>query len=87
MFALMKYRTSSILGHVGLKTRSPGQMLEKPYVCSRGHIFSPIIMKLDQHVCLDEISHKMGHVGSETRSLCQVLEKPCVPSRTVILYS
>ena len=25
-------------------------------VCSRGHIFSPIIMKLGQNVCLDEIS-------------------------------
>ena len=44
------------MGHVGSKTRSLGQMLEKPYVCSRGHISILIIMKLDQHVCLDEIS-------------------------------
>ena len=43
------------MGHVGSKTRSQGQILEKPCVCSRGHIFSPIIMKLGQNVCLDEI--------------------------------
>ena len=69
--------------YVGSESRSPGQMLGKHYVCSIGHILIPIIMKLDQHVCLDEISHKlkMGHVGSETRSLGQLLEKPCVRSR------
>ena len=44
------------LGHVGSKTRSLGQILEKPCVRSRDHIFSPIIMKLGQNVCLDEIS-------------------------------
>ena len=46
------------MGQVGLKTRSLGQMLEKPCVCSGGHIFSPIIMKLGQNICLDEISNK-----------------------------
>ena len=40
------------MGHVGSKTRSPGQILEKPCVRSRGHIFSRILMK----VCLDDIS-------------------------------
>ena len=48
--------TNLKMGHDGSKTRSPGQILEKPCVCSRGHIFSPIIMKHDQDVCLDEIS-------------------------------
>ena len=43
------------MGHVGPKTRSLGQILEKPCLRSRGHIFSLMIMKLDQHVCLDEI--------------------------------
>ena len=38
-----------------MKTRSLGQMLEKPCVRSRGHIFSPIIMTRGQNVCLDEI--------------------------------
>ena len=38
--------------------RSLGQMLEKPCVRSRGHIFGPIVMKHDQKFCLDEISDK-----------------------------
>ena len=64
---------------VGSKTRSLGQILEKPCVHSKGHIFSPTIMKLGQNVCLDEIpmfvsmksqiSLEMGQVGSKTRSL------------------
>ena len=41
------------MGHVKPKIRSLGQIFEKP--CER-HIFSPIIMKLGQIVCLDEIS-------------------------------
>ena len=44
------------MGHVGSKSRSLGQILEKPCVPSRGHILSPIIMKLSQNVCLDKIS-------------------------------
>ena len=59
MFVLMKSQLSLKVGHVDSETRSLGLMLVKPYVCSRGHIFSAIIMKLDQHVCLDEISHKL----------------------------
>ena len=35
-----------------------GQVLEKPFVRSRGHIFSLIIMKHGQNVCLDKISNK-----------------------------
>ena len=46
------------MGHVRSKTRSLGQILEKPYVLFRGHIFSPIMMKLGQNVCLDEILDK-----------------------------
>ena len=71
------------MGHIGSKTRSPGQNLEKHFVRSRGHIFSPIIMKLGQNVCFDKsrTSSKMGHVGSKTRSLGQILEKSCVRSR------
>ena len=41
--------------HVGLKTRSPGQILEKPCARSRGHIFNRIIMKLGLIVCLDKM--------------------------------
>ena len=43
------------MGHVGSKTRSLGQIIEKSCEHSRGHNFSLIIMKSDQHVCLDEI--------------------------------
>ena len=55
MFVLMKSRAILKMGHVSSKSRSQGQILEKPCVRSRGHIFSPILMKLDQNVCLDEI--------------------------------
>ena len=43
-----------------------GQMIEKPCVRCRDHIFSPIIMKLGQNVCLGETLEKF-----ENRS-CQV---------------
>ena len=46
------------MGHVRSKTMSLGQILEKTCVDSRGHIFNPIIMKLGQNVCLNEISDK-----------------------------
>ena len=56
---LDKSWTSSKMGHVGSKTRSLGQILEKPSVRSRGHIFSWILMKVGQDVCLDDISDKI----------------------------
>ena len=43
------------MGHVGSKTRSLGQMFEKPGVCSRDQIFCLILMKPGQCVCLNEI--------------------------------
>ena len=43
------------MGHVGSKTRSFGQMIEKPCEHNTGHIMHPIIMKICQNVCLDEI--------------------------------
>ena len=70
------------MGHVGPKTRSLGQILEKPCVCSRSHIFGPIIMKLRQNICLDEISDEFENRScrAKTRSLGQILEK-CECSR------
>ena len=56
MSVLMKSWTSSKMGHLESKTRTLGQILEKPCVCSGGHIFNPIIMKLGQNVILGEIS-------------------------------
>ena len=56
------------IGHVGSKTRSPGQILEKPCVCSIGHIFSPIVMKLGQNVCLDEISNELKNESGRVKN-------------------
>ena len=71
------------MGHVMSKTRSLGQIIGKPYVRSRDHIFSLIIMKLSQNVCLDKVSKgfENGSFRSKTRLLGQILEKPCVHSR------
>ena len=55
-------------GHVRLKARSLGQIIEKPCVCCRSHIFSPMIMKLCQKVCRDEILDKFENVS------CQVIK-------------
>ena len=54
------------MDRVRSKTRSLGQILEKLCVHSRDHIFSLIIMKLGQNVCLDEISDRFEN------GLCQV---------------
>ena len=50
---------------------------------SRGHSFSPIIIKLAQNDHLDNMSVKlnMGDIGSKTRSVGQIIEKPCERSR------
>ena len=42
-------RPSLKLGHVGSKTRSLGQILEKPCVHSREHSFDSKFMKLNQN--------------------------------------
>ena len=78
MFVMIKSPTSSKMVHVRSKTRSRVQILEKPCVHSRGHIFSQIILKPGQNVCLDEktMSSKMVHVRSKTSSQGQILEKP-----------
>ena len=79
----MKPPTCLKMGQVRSKTRSIGQILEKPCVRSRGHIFSQIIVKLGQKVCPDDIldEFEIGCVRSKTRSLGQILEKPCVHSK------
>ena len=43
------------LSHTGSTSRSLDQILEQPCVRCRGHIFSPIPVKLCQNVGLDEI--------------------------------
>ena len=43
------------MGVVGSKSRSLGQILEKPCLHSRDHIFGPIFLKLAQIVYLDDV--------------------------------
>ena len=50
MFIPITFRSSSKMGHVGSKTRWLSQILEKPYVHSRGHNFDLKFMKLGQNV-------------------------------------
>ena len=45
-----------------------GQILEKPCVCSRGHIFSLIIVKHGQIVCLDEILDEFENVTCRVKN-------------------
>ena len=49
------YRSNLKLGHVGSKTRSLGQILEKTCVHSNRHGFDPEFMKLCQIVNHDHI--------------------------------
>ena len=58
MFALMKFQMTLKMGCVQSKARSPGQILGIPCVCSRGHIFRPLLLKLGQNVYLDEMLDK-----------------------------
>ena len=73
--------------HVLSKTRSLREILEKPCMPSRGHIFSPIIMSLGHIFLLMKswMKSKMGRCMSKTRSLGQILGKPCVRSRGHIM--
>ena len=53
--------------HASSVMRLPSLVINSlPYVCSRGYIFSPIVMKLGQNVCLNEIS------GGFENGSCQV---------------
>ena len=74
----MKSCNSSKMGHVGSETRSLGQIIEKPCARSRGHDFSPIIMKLDQNVGLDEMLNKFenGSCGVKNKVTRSSLRKP-----------
>ena len=50
MLIIITSRSSSKMGHVGSKTRSLGQIIEKPCVHSRGHSFDHKLMKICQNV-------------------------------------
>ena len=46
----LKTRSNLKRGHIGSKTRSLDQIIERPSVHSRGHSFDPKFMKLCQNV-------------------------------------
>ena len=68
--------------NLGHKAKS-SQVLEKPCVRSRGHTFDPIIMKLDQNVCLDRISNEFesGSCRFKNYVTRSNVRKSCVRSR------
>ena len=65
------------MGHVVPETRSICQILEKPCVCSSGHIFSPMVIKLGENVYLNDSLEEVENVIFLIikRSLVQILEK------------
>ena len=76
MFSLIIPKSNLKLGHVGSKTRSLGQTLDKPCVHSRGHRLEQKSMKLCQTVKFhkSKSSSKLSHVGSKTWSLGQMMK-------------
>jgi len=50
------------MSYVGSKTRSPSQILGNSCLNPIGQICDPILMKLDQNVCLSRPKFNMGHV-------------------------
>ena len=54
-------QSSLNMGDVGSKTRSVGQIMEKPCKHFRGHSFGPIFIKLAQNDHLDNISVKFEY--------------------------
>ena len=83
MLMIIISRSSLKLGNVGSKTRSLGQILEKPCVHIKRHSFDPMIMKLCKIFYHHNIKVRFetGSWWSKTRSLGQILEKPFVSSR------
>ena len=61
MIILTISRSSLNIGHVRSKSRSVGQIIEKPCEHSRGHSFGPIFIKLAQNNHLDNISVKFEY--------------------------
>ena len=72
------------MGHVGSKTRSPILILGNSCFHSRGYTCHPILMKLGQNVCFDNIKAKFEY-GScrikKTRSPGQILGNSCLHIR------
>ena len=77
---IMKSRTSSNLGHVGSKTRSQPEVIEKPVFHSRDHIFFlsnlyEIWLICSSQQCLGGVQNR-GHMLSKMGSWDQMMEIP-----------
>ena len=78
----MVSKSSLNMGNHGLKTRSLGQIIEKRYHRSRGHIFHSVILKIIVQIFILMISRSrlnIGQLRSKTRSLGQIIEKTLSP--------
>ena len=69
MFASMKSWTSLKMSYVVSKTRLLGQIIKKKNlsVHSRGNIFSLILVRLGQNVCLNEIWDELKNWSSRVK--------------------
>ena len=63
------------MGHVGSKTRSLGQFLEKPCVLSRRHSFDPVFMKLCQNDFLTLNKHLSRRAMLSDDSSCFICQR------------
>ena len=87
MIILTISQSSSNMGDAGSKTRSVGQIMEKPCEHSRGHLLRMILVQSSSNLLrmiiltISQLSSNMGDVGSKTRSVGQIMEKPCEHSR------
>ena len=73
MFVIIKSWPELKIGHVRLKTRSLGQLLENPCVLSRRHSFDPIFMKLCQNDFLTLNKHLSRRAMLSDDSSCSML--------------
>ena len=75
MFTSMKAWMSSKPGLMVSKSRSLGQIIEKPYEHNRSHTLNPIFSELGHKVCLHESLDEF-ETGSQGVKI-QVPQKPC----------
>ena len=68
MSVLIKSGLGLCMSHLGSKTRSWGQTIEKPCVDNRGYIFHRIFMKFGQNVRLDETWDEIVYGSSGVKS-------------------
>ena len=69
-------RIFALMGYIRSKTRSAGQIMEKPCVHHRGQICRTVLLKDGQNVLLDDVSDRFekDYVSPTTRLLGQILE-------------